>query len=42
MIFLCIEKEEKNWVFGSLPTSLLFIVGKLAGGESVAVRVGDR
>ena len=37
--FLCFEK---NWVFGSLQTSLLCIVRELAGGGSVAVAVGVR
>ena len=31
---------QKNCVFGSLRTTLLFIVGELAGGGSGAVAVG--
>ena len=31
---------KESWVFGYLRTSLLCIVGELAGGGSVAVAVG--
>ena len=36
--FFCVLKPI--WVFGSLRTSLLCLIGELAGGGSVAVAVG--
>ena len=39
MIFLCILIKKKL-ILGSMQTSLLGIVGNLAGGVSVAVAIG--